>query len=93
MLGAQSITLGHSEVVVTGGFESMSNIPYYLLKARSGYRLGHGQLVDGAVHDGLWDPYSNQHMGMCAEKCAADFKIRYVWNLHPSSQTSVLFFV
>lgn len=60
MLGAQSIMLGHADVIVAGGMESMSNIPYYLPKARSGYRLGHGQLVDGVIFDGLWDPYNNQ---------------------------------
>lgn len=74
-LGAQSILLGHADVLVVGGMESMSNIPYYLPKARSGYRLGHGQLVDGVIFDGLWDPYNNQHMGMCAEKCAKDFHL------------------
>jgi len=75
MLASQSIMLGHAEVIVAGGMESMSNIPYYLPKARSGYRLGHGQLVDGVIFDGLWDPYNNQHMGLCAEKCAKDYKI------------------
>ena len=50
--------------------ESMSNVPYYLPQARSGYRLGHGTLVDGLIHDGLWDPHHDQHMGQCAESCA-----------------------
>ncbi|KAI9916078.1 hypothetical protein PsorP6_006900 [Peronosclerospora sorghi] len=49
----------------------MANVPYYLPKARAGYR--NGTVVDGVIHDGLWDPYNNQHMGMCGEKCAADF--------------------
>ncbi|KAJ1445838.1 putative acetyl-CoA acetyltransferase [Pelagophyceae sp. CCMP2097] len=75
MLAAQSIALGHRDCVVASGMESMSNIPHYLLKSREGLRLGHAQLVDGAIHDGLWDPYNDQHMGLCAEKCAADFAL------------------
>ena len=74
-LASQAIMLGHRDTIVAGGMESMSNIPYYLPKARTGYRLGHGQLVDGLVGDGLWDVYNNQHMGMCAEKCATDYSI------------------
>ena len=70
MLGAQSIMLGDNEVVVAGGMESMSNVPYYADKARSGYRLGHGQLTDGIVKDGLWDVYNDYHMGNAAELCA-----------------------
>jgi len=70
MLASQSIQLGVSKLAVAGGMESMSNAPYYLAKARGGYRLGHGELIDGLVHDGLWDPYSNSHMGSCAELCA-----------------------
>jgi acetyl-CoA C-acetyltransferase len=68
--GAQAIALGDAEVVVAGGMESMSNVPYYDRAARSGARMGDVQLVDGMIFDGLWDPYSNQHMGMCAEHCA-----------------------
>src|SRR5690606_12922972 len=75
MLGAQSILLGDNDVVVAGGMESMSNIPYYLDKARSGYRLGHGAVIDGILRDGLWDPYKDFHMGNAAEICAADYKI------------------
>jgi acetyl-CoA acetyltransferase len=55
--------------------ESMSNVPYYLKGARSGLRMGHGQLTDGMISDGLWDPYSNVHMGECAEACAAKYGI------------------
>eukprot|EP01094_Clydonella_sp_ATCC50884_P019716 TRINITY_DN391_c0_g2_i1.p1 TRINITY_DN391_c0_g2~~TRINITY_DN391_c0_g2_i1.p1 ORF type:complete len:447 (+),score=161.44 TRINITY_DN391_c0_g2_i1:159-1343(+) len=73
MLAAQSISLGHNQVVVAGGFESMSNIPYYLPKARTGYKLGHGEVVDGIVKDGLWDVYNDQHMGNCGEACAEEF--------------------
>jgi acetyl-CoA C-acetyltransferase len=72
-MAAQSIMAGSQDIMLAGGFESMSNVPYYLPKARSGYRLGDGKLVDGAIHDGLWDPYNNQHMGMCGEACADSF--------------------
>lgn len=72
MLGAQAIMLGDSDVVVAGGMESMSNAPYLLPNARTGYRMGNGQLVDSMVTDGLWDPYNNQHMGNCAELCARE---------------------
>jgi acetyl-CoA C-acetyltransferase len=75
MFAAQSILTGDNRVVVTGGFESMTNVPYYLLKARSGYGLGNGELVDGVIKDGLWDAFDNHHMGMCAEACAEEYKI------------------
>ncbi|MCD0488937.1 acetyl-CoA C-acyltransferase [Pedobacter sp. MC2016-14] len=75
MLAAQSIALGQNDIVVAGGMESMSNVPYYLDKARNGYRLGHGQLTDGLVKDGLWDVYNDYHMGSAAELCAADCNI------------------
>ncbi|EDM34445.1 acetyl-CoA acetyltransferase [Pedobacter sp. BAL39] len=75
MLAAQSIALGHQEIVIAGGMESMSNVPYYLDKARNGYRLGHGQLTDGLLKDGLWDVYNDYHMGSAAELCAADCDI------------------
>ncbi|MDR3697559.1 acetyl-CoA C-acyltransferase [Mucilaginibacter sp.] len=72
MLAAQSISLGQNDIVIAGGMESMSNVPYYLDKARNGYRLGNGQLTDGLIKDGLWDVYNDYHMGMAAELCAAD---------------------
>jgi len=72
MLGAQSIMAGANDVVVAGGMESMSNVPYYLDKARNGYRLGHGQITDGLVKDGLWDVYKNYHMGSAAELCSRE---------------------
>lgn len=75
MLAAQSIALGQRDIVVAGGMESMSNVPYYLDKARSGYRLGHGQLTDGLVKDGLWDVYNDYHMGSAAELCAVEHHI------------------
>jgi acetyl-CoA C-acetyltransferase len=75
MLGAQSIALGQNEVVVAGGMESMSNVPYYLSKARTGYRLGDGKIQDGLVHDGLTDVYNEYHMGNAAELCAKECNI------------------
>lgn len=74
-LGAQSIALGAAEVVVAGGFESMSGVPFYAPGARGGLRLGHAKLLDGVILDGLWDPGSDQHMGSCAEKTARDYNI------------------
>jgi acetyl-CoA C-acetyltransferase len=71
MLASQAIALGDADVVIAGGMESMSNTPYYLDKARTGYRMGHGQLVDGMIKDGLWDVYNDYHMGSAAELCAA----------------------
>ncbi|MGZ3777302.1 MAG: acetyl-CoA C-acyltransferase [Mucilaginibacter sp.] len=72
MLAAQSISGGPNDIVVAGGMESMSNAPYYLDKARNGYRLGNGQIIDGLVKDGLWDVYNDYHMGSAAELCAAE---------------------
>jgi acetyl-CoA C-acetyltransferase len=73
--GAQAIALGDAEVVVAGGMESMSNVPYYDRAARTGVRMGNVELLDGLILDGLWDVYGQQHMGMCAEHCAATFGI------------------
>ncbi|MEM9897054.1 MAG: acetyl-CoA C-acyltransferase [Bacteroidota bacterium] len=75
MLGAQSIMLGINDVVVTGGMESMSNVPYYIPKARFGYKYGHGQLVDGLMHDGLWEVYNQFAMGNCADHTAKEMNI------------------
>ncbi|RBQ11565.1 acetyl-CoA C-acyltransferase [Pedobacter miscanthi] len=75
MLAAQSIANGDNDIIVAGGMESMSNVPYYLDKARNGYRLGHGQLTDGLVKDGLWDVYNDYHMGSAAELCATECNI------------------
>jgi acetyl-CoA C-acetyltransferase len=74
-LAAESILLGDNDCVVAGGMESMSNVPYYLDKARTGYKLGHGTVVDGLVKDGLWDVYKDYHMGNAAELCATECKI------------------
>jgi acetyl-CoA C-acetyltransferase len=75
MLGAQAIMTSESNIVVAGGMESMTNAPYYLDKARSGYRMGDGKLIDGMIYDGLWDPYSNVHMGNIGEICAREKNI------------------
>ena len=72
MLGAAQIAAGDADIVVAGGMENMSQAPYYLDKARDGYRLGHGQLTDGLIKDGLWDVYNDFHMGNAAEICAKD---------------------
>ncbi len=74
MMGAQSILLGDSEVVVAGGMESMSQVPFVVHGARTGFRMGHQTMVDAMINDGLWDPYNNQHMGNCAEVCAKEYK-------------------
>ena len=73
MLADQAIKCGDADVIIAGGMESMSNVPYLLPKARGGYRLGHGEVIDGLVKDGLWDVYNDFHMGNCAESCAKDF--------------------
>ncbi len=75
MLAASAIKAGDANAIVAGGMESMSNAPYYLPQARTGYRLGHGQLVDGMIFDGLWDPYNDFHMGNAGELCASERKI------------------
>src|SRR4051812_20913307 len=75
MLAAQSIMLGINDVVIAGGMESMSNVPYYLDKAKNGYKLGHCQLTDGLIKDGLWDVYNDFHMGNAAELTAKEMKI------------------
>ena len=72
VLGANAIATGEHDVVVAGGMESMSNAPYLLPKAREGYRLGHGQVIDSMIKDGLWDAYKDVHMGDCAELCAKE---------------------
>lgn len=74
-LAAQAIQTGDAEIVVAGGMESMSNAPYLLQQARSGYRMGNGNLVDAMIHDGLWDVYNQFHMGAAAEMVAERYKI------------------
>jgi len=70
MMAAQSIKAGDNDIVIAGGMENMSAVPYYMDKARNGYRLGDGAIIDGLVKDGLTDVYNKVHMGVCAEKCA-----------------------
>jgi acetyl-CoA C-acetyltransferase len=72
MLAHQAIQLGDADVIIAGGLESMSNAPYLLKNARNGYRMGHGEIHDSMIMDGLWDVYNNVHMGNCAEACAKD---------------------
>jgi acetyl-CoA C-acetyltransferase len=73
ILAAKSVLLGDVEIAVAGGMESMSNVPYYLKQARTGYRMGDGKLVDGMIFDGLWDPYNDYHMGSAGELCAKTY--------------------
>ncbi len=73
MVAAQQIMLGSADIVVAGGMESMSNAPYYLPKERWGAKMGHTEVVDAIIKDGLWDPYGNKHMGSCGETCARTY--------------------
>src|SRR5438876_3344482 len=72
---ARMIWLDEVDCIVAGGMESMSNAPYFSDKLRSGARMGNVEFKDLMIHDGLWDPYNDMHMGMCGEKCAADFGV------------------
>jgi acetyl-CoA C-acetyltransferase len=74
MLAAQAVKLGDATFVLAGGMESMSNAPYALEKARAGYRMGNGTLLDTMIHDGLWDPYGDCHMGACGDATAAELE-------------------
>ncbi|HKS21722.1 MAG TPA: acetyl-CoA C-acyltransferase [Thermoanaerobaculia bacterium] len=74
MYAANDIRCGEYDLAVAGGMESMSNAPYALPQARTGYRMGNGKIVDVMVHDGLWDPYGDKHMGNCAETCVAKYQ-------------------
>ena len=76
MLAHQAILAEDAEIIIAGGQESMSNAPYLLEKARTGYRLGDGKIIDSMVKDGLWDVYNDIHMGSCAESCARDFDFK-----------------
>jgi acetyl-CoA C-acetyltransferase len=73
VLGARTILLGENDLVLTGGMESMTNAPYILPKARGGYRMGHGEILDSMMHDGLWDPYGNFPMGNAGDLCAKEY--------------------
>jgi len=73
MFARREILVGDAEVIVAGGMESMTNAPYLLPNARAGYRMGNGQIVDSMIHDGLWDPYDNVHMGLCGDAVAKKY--------------------
>ncbi|HVR10719.1 MAG TPA: thiolase family protein [Thermoanaerobaculia bacterium] len=75
MIAANDLRCGDYRLVAAGGMESMSQAPYLAAGVREGLRLGHGKLVDSTIHDGLWDPYNDIHMGNCAELCAAEYKL------------------
>ena len=75
MLASQAIQCGDANVVVAGGTENMSRAPYLLDKARSGYRMGDGKVIDSMIRDGLWDVYNNVHMGTCGDRCAEKFSL------------------
>lgn len=74
MIAANDLRCGDYQAVAAGGMESMSQAPYLAPGVRDGLRLGHGKLIDSTIHDGLWDPYNDVHMGSCAELCAAEYK-------------------
>jgi acetyl-CoA C-acetyltransferase len=73
MYAANDIRCGEYDIAIAGGMESMSNAPYALTQARTGYRMGNGKMIDVMIHDGLWDPYGDKHMGNCAEMCVAKY--------------------
>ncbi len=95
VFAAQAIKAGDVDVVVAGGMESMSNCPYMLSKARTGYKLGHGTLLDSMVVDGLWDPYGNCHMGNLAEATAKKFNVtredqdKYAYESHAKAVKAI----
>ena len=72
MLADQAIRAGDAEVIIAGGMEAMSNVPYYLTGAREGLKIGHKEIIDGMIHDGLWDVYNDTHMGSCGDLCARE---------------------
>ncbi|MGI8918482.1 MAG: acetyl-CoA C-acetyltransferase [Pyrinomonadaceae bacterium] len=95
MMAAQGIQLGDTEIVVAGGMESMSNAPYLLDKAREGYRLGNGTLIDSMINDGLWCAFDNQHMGCTGEVVAERFNVNrteqdnYALQSHRKAATAI----
>ncbi len=72
MLATQAIQTGDADIIIAGGMENMTQAPYLLPKGREGHRLGHGEIIDSMIKDGLWDAYNDKHMGNCAEMCARD---------------------
>ena len=95
MIAAQGIQLGDTEIVVAGGMESMSNAPYLLPKAREGYRLGHGTMIDSAISDGLWCAFDDQHMGCTGEVVSERFHVsrqeqdEYALNSHRKAVAAI----
>lgn len=95
MLAAQGIALGDNDIVIAGGMENMYQAPYYLPQARTGYRLWDGKLVDGMVHDGLWDIAADYHMGITAENVAVEFKVsredqdKFAYNSYQKAQKAI----
>ena len=95
MMAAQGVQLGDTEIVVAGGMESMSNAPYVMTKAREGYRLGNGTLVDTAINDGLWCAFDDQHMGCTGEVVAERFHVsreeqdEYALNSHRKASAAI----
>src|SRR5947199_2290491 len=95
MMAAQGIQLGDTEIVVAGGMESMSNAPYLLPKAREGYRLGHGQILDSVIQDGLWCAFDDQHMGCTGEVVSERFHVsraeqdEYAMNSHRKASAAI----
>ncbi len=95
MMAAQGVQLGDTEMVVAGGMESMSNAPYLLPKAREGYRLGHGKMLDSVIQDGLWCAFDDQHMGCTGELVAERFDVsraeqdEYALNSHRKASVAI----
>lgn len=95
MMAAQGVQLGDADIVVAGGMESMSNSPYLVPKAREGYRLGHGQLLDSMIHDGLWCAFNDYHMGCTGEVVAERFNVsraeqdEYAFNSHRKAAAAI----
>src|SRR5260221_11371280 len=95
MMAAQGVQLGDTEIVVAGGMESMSNAPYLMPKAREGYRLGNGTLVDTVINDGLWCAFDDQHMGCTGEVVSERFHVSreeqddYSLNSHGKARAAI----
>src|SRR2546430_359302 len=95
MMAAQGVQLGDTEIVVAGGMESMSNAPYLIPKAREGYRLGHGKILDSVIQDGLWCAFDDQHMGCTGELVAERFDVsraeqdEYALNSHRKASDAI----
>ena len=95
MMAAQGVQLGDTEIVVAGGMESMSNAPYLLAKAREGYRLGHGTILDSVIQDGLWCAFDDQHMGCTGEVVSERFHVsraeqdEYALNSHRKAVAAI----